>query len=162
MFSLSKKRRNPLRVLGEKVPLKALPDVQPLLLLQMVMGLSQILNGGAAQSRSVARSLIRDGEQRLRALGKAAPHIDLSLGRLLSRMCSSEMRGEDLSDEECAAQAVLEMCLGLMLHWLSRWEDRSYPHVALDRGKRLFPVGVLSPPCSFFHPLSRARSCLIS
>jgi hypothetical protein len=162
MFSLSKRRKAALRALGEKVPLKGLPDVRPLLLLQMVMGLSQILNGGAAQYRAVARALVRDGEQRLRELGKAAPHIELSLGRLLSRICSSEMSDDDLSDEESAAQAVLEMCLGLMLHWLSRRDDRSYPHVTLGEGGRLFALDVPSHPRSSLHPLFRARSCLIS
>ncbi len=153
-----------LRVLGRKVPLNALPHVQPLFLLQMLIGLSQILNGGAAQSEALARALILDGQQRLRELRDAAPHLDLSLSRLLRRIRASETPDECLSDEESAVQAMIEMCLGLMLRWLSKGDDRSSHHAVSVVLKRLSSSDVLLPSYAspFFCLLFRARSCLIA
>lgn len=161
MFSLGKKKAA-LRALGRRVPLKALPNVQPILLLQMVIGLSQTLNGAVAQPEAVARALITDGQQRLRALRRAAPNLDLSLSRLLRKICSSEMSEDDLSDEESAVQAMLEVCLGLMLHWLSKKKDRPYADAPSTGGKRVLLADASSMPHPSLYLLFRARSCLIS
>jgi len=163
MFSLDKKKAS-LRALGRKVPLKALSHVQPIFLLQMLIGLSQVLNGGGARPEALARALILDGQQRLRRIRKAAPHLDLSLEHLLSRIRPSETRDERLSDEESAVQAMLEMCLGLMLRWLSKAADQSYPHPSSSIVVRRLPSADMTPPFCFssLHLLFRARSCLIS
>jgi len=161
MFSLGDKRKEALRALGRRVPLKGLPNVQPIMLLQMMIGLSQALNGGSARPEAVARALVLDGQQRLRALRKAAPHLDLSLGRLLSKICSSETSDDHLSDEESAVQAMLELCLGLMLRWLSKGDDRL--HAKPAGVVRVLGCDILLfPRYSSYHPLFRARSCLIS
>jgi hypothetical protein len=137
--------------------------VQPVFVLQMLIGLSQVLNGGAARPEALARALILDGQQRLRRLREAAPHLDLSLAHLLDRIRSSEARDEQLSDEESAIQAMLEMCLGLIMRWLSKADDRLHPHASSIALKCLLPFAVLLPSCpSFLHLLFRARSCLIS
>ena len=161
MISLGK-RKAALRAWGQKVPLKALPHVQPVFLLQMLIGLSQVLNGGA-HPEVLASALILDGQQRLRKLCKIAPHLDLSLQCLLSRIRPPEMVEEQLSDEESAFQAVLEMCLGLLLRWLSRVGDRFCPRVSSFAASRSLPFDVLPLSHSSVHLLLfRARSCLIS
>ncbi len=162
MISLRKKKAA-LLALGRKVPLKALPHVQPIFLLQVLIGLSQILNGGAANSEALARALILDGQQRLRKLREAAPHLDLSLAHLLNGIHPTQTADEDPSDEESAVQAMLEVCLGLVLRWLSKADDQSYPYASSIAVKRLpsFDVPLSSYP-SCLHFLFRARSCLIS
>lgn len=150
-------------MLGRKAPLEALPHVQPVFLLQMLVGLSQILNGSTAQPEALARALILDGQQRLRKFREAAPHLDLSLARLLSGICASEAPDEHLSDEESAVQAMIEMCLGLMLRWLSKGDDQSSRHAASVVLNRSFSSdGLLPSYASPFYLLFRARSCLIA
>jgi hypothetical protein len=161
MFSLGK-RKAVLHTLGQKVPLKALPHVQPIFLLQILIGLSQILNGSAAQPEALARALILDSQRRLQRLREAAPHLDVSLDTLLNKIRPHGTADEDLSDEESAVQALFEMCLGLMLHWLSKANDRSYPPLSSVAAKRLPSVGVLLRSISpSLHLLVTARSCLI-
>jgi hypothetical protein len=129
----------------------------------MLIGLSQVLNGSAAKPEALARALILDGQERLRALRKAAPHLDLSLDRLLSRICSNETMDEQLSEEESAIQAVLEMYLGLILRWLSKSDDWAGPRTSSVVVKPLPPLDVLLMSLSSSpHLLFRARSCLIS
>ncbi|MGD2104112.1 MAG: hypothetical protein PVJ55_03220 [Anaerolineae bacterium] len=153
-------KRIDLRALRRQVPLKALSHVHPILLLQVAVGFSQVLNGSAAQPEAVARALILDGQQRLRVLRQAAPHLDLSLSRLLGRICSSERSEDHLSDEESAVQAMLEMCLGLMIRWLSKKDDQSYSHPPDAGIGLLFPSELLLHPClAFPHLLFKARSC---
>jgi hypothetical protein len=162
MFSLDREKAA-LRALGQKVPLKALPHIQPIFLLQTLIGLSQVLNGGAAQPEALARALILDGQQRLRRLREVAPHLDLSLEHLLERIRSSDKGDEHLSDEESAVQAMLEMCLGLMLRWLSKVDDPAYACPSSIVVRRLLSHDAHRPYCfSFLPPLFRARSCLIS
>lgn len=162
MFSWGK-RKAALRALGRKVPVKALPDVRSLFLLQMVIGLSEALNGSAAQMETVARALMLDGQQRLHALRKAAPHLDLSLDRLLSTIRSHETPDDPLSPEESAVQAMFEVCLGLMLRWLSKRDDYLCPQASSITARRVFSFDVPLPSCdSFSQHLFRARSCLIS
>lgn len=162
MFSLGTDTVD-LRALRRKVPLKALSHVQPIVMLQMVVGFSQVLNGNAAQPEAVARALILDGQQRLRMLREAAPHLDLSLGGLLRRIRANETSEEHLSEETSAVQALLEMCLGLMLRWLSRRDDQTYttpPDTGI--GPFSFSELLLLPYLSSPDRLFRARSCPIS
>jgi hypothetical protein len=162
MFSLSK-RAAALKALGRKVPLRTLTKMQSAVLFQMLIGLSQAVNGGAAQAESVARALILDGQRRLRALRRAAPHLDLSLTRLLSRIRSNDMPDDRLSDEESALQAVLEVCLGLMLRWLSGRDDRLHTTPSCETGGSTEFFELPWPSrLSSSHLLFRARSCLIS
>lgn len=152
-----------LRALGCKVSLRGLPKVQPVLLLQVVMGLSQVLNGAVAQPESVAQTLIADAHRRLLALRGAAPHLDLSFRRMLAWVCSHDDPDDELVEEEGALQAVLEMCLGLMLHWLSRRYGPSHPKSSSLCRRDLGLSGSILPPCLFSsHLLFRARSRLIS
>jgi len=156
------RRTASLQALRRKVPLDALPHVQPMFLLQMLIGFSQILNGGAARSEALARTLILDGQQRLCRLREVAPHLDLSLVPLLEKIRPSETGDEPFSDEERAVQAMLEMCLGLVLHWLSKRDDEFCPCVFSIVVKRLPVLDVVLASCfSSLHLLFRARSCLI-
>lgn len=157
------KRRTALRSLGSRLPLKNLAKVEPLLLLQMVIDLSQVLHGTVAQPEAVARALVRDGQQRLRALRLAAPHVNLSLGRILLWISSKDPSDDCLVEEDGAFEAALEMCLGLVLQWLSRGDAPLRPQAR-----------PLPPRCSCFsegrfsfrpfpsHLLFRTRSCPIA
>ncbi len=162
MVSLSGKA-DVLRALGGKVPLGKLSQVQPIVLLQMVVGLSQHLGGGAVQPEEIARALILDGRQRLRALRRAAPHLDLSLARLLRRLCNDESSKRRGSHEDRAVEAVLEMCIGFLLRWLSRSEANGYAGASSPSRKRLrfYCAPRFDQHSSLYLPF-RARSCLIS
>lgn len=162
MVSLGKRKAS-LRALRRKVPLPALPQVQPMFLMQMLIGLSQVLNGTAAKPEALARALILDGQQRLRKLRDATPHLDLSFVPLLDRIRPSETVDEHLSDEQDAVQAMVEMCLGLLLHWLSKGNDPPYHQASSIRMKHLPSLDVLFfSRFSDLHLLFRARSCLTS
>jgi hypothetical protein len=150
------------RALGRKVPLEVLPQVQPILLLHTLIGLSQTLNSSAVQLEALARALIMDGQQRLRRLRNAAPHLHLPLEQLLEMVRREDDNREHLSKEESALQAMLEMCLGLMLQWLSRRDCCSYPATASITGKLVLPVDAFfrSRPFPLLLPF-RVRACPI-
>jgi hypothetical protein len=160
--SRKEKAMSSLRALTRRVPLKSLPQLQPILLLQTVVGLSQTLNGSAAQLEALARALILDGQQRLCRLRDAAPHLHLPLAQLLEMIRSKDDNREGLSEEESAVQAMLEMCLGLMLQWLSRRTYRSYPATSCIACRLLIPFDALLPFCrpALLLPL-RVRACPI-
>ena len=161
MVSLSGKA-DVLRALGKKVPLGMLSQVQPIIVLQMVVGLSQHLAGRAVQPEEIARALILDGQQRLRALRRAAPHLDLSLTRLLKRLCSDESSKRRGSHEDRAVEAVLEMCIGFLLRWLSRSDANGYAGASSPSRRRLpFSCVPRSDQHSSLYLPFRARSCLI-
>jgi hypothetical protein len=163
MVSLSGKV-DVLRTLGQKVPLGKLSRVQPIVLLQMVVGLSQVVGGGAAQPEEIARALILDGQQRLRALRRAAPHLDLSPARLLRSICSDESsKKRKGSAEDRAVEAVLEMCIGFLLRWLSRDDTSTYAGASSSSDGRpsLAHTRKSNHPFSLHLPF-RARSCLTS
>jgi hypothetical protein len=153
-----------LRTLGRKVSLKGLPHLQPVFLLQILIGVSQALNGGAAQAETLARALVLDGQRRLSELRNAAPHVSLSLEQLLKVARADKRDEEDLSAEESAVRALLEVCLGLMLQLLSKGHRRSRPSFSSTplnclfcfRSNSHFPL-VAS---SLILPL-RARACPI-
>lgn len=149
-----------LRALGRTVPLKALPPVQPVFLLHALIGFSQTLNNSAAQLEALARALIIDGQQRLRTLRDAAPHLHLPLEQLLEIVRSKDDNSENLPEEESVVQAMLAMCLGLMLQWLSKSNYRSYPAVSSIAWKPFLPRDVPSRCFSLLLPL-RVRACPI-
>ena len=151
-----------LRTLGRKVSLKGLPHLQPVFLLQILVGVSQALNGGAAQAETLARALVLDGQRRLTELRNAAPHVNLSLEQLLKVARADTRDEEDLSAEESAVQALLEMCLGLMLQLLSKGGHRSRPSVYAVSSICLFRFDARFPFVAFplILPL-RARACPI-
>jgi hypothetical protein len=151
-----------LRALGRRVHLKALPQVQPIFVLQILIGLSQTLNGSAAQLEALGRALMIDGQQRLRSLRDAAPHLHLPLEQLLEIVRSKNDNQEDLSEEENAVQALLEVYLGLVLQWLLKWDCGSYPTVSYHACKLFFPFDTLFPSCRLplLVPL-RVRACPI-
>jgi hypothetical protein len=163
MSPLSKgKAVSSLRALGRKVPLRALAQVQPVVLLQTLIGFSQTLNGSAAQLERLARALIMDGEQRLRRLRDAAPSWRLSLGQFLERVRSKDDHTERLSEEESAVQAMLQLLLGLMLEWLSKRSSCSHSAVPSIGSKLFVLFDPLFPPWRF--PLllpPRIRACPI-
>lgn len=152
-----------LRSLGRRVPLTALSQLQPVFLLQMLIGLSQVLNGSAACPDAIGRALVLDGQQRLRRLREAAPHVELPLDHLLDRLRPNRPSLGQLSDEEDAVRALLEMCLGLVLRCLSRTGHRAGRHGPSEILKPVARLDAQVPSdSSSLHPLFRARSCLIS
>jgi hypothetical protein len=160
LSSRKKKSRFLLRTLGRKVSLKGLPHVQPLFLLQILIGVSQALNGSAAHAEALARALVLDGRRRLSGLRHAAPHLNLSLDQLLRMARSDERSNDDLSAEESATRALLEVCLGLMLRWLSKRNRPSHPSMSCGPSRCSFSVDIPFP-LTFFSlilPL-RARAC---
>ena len=161
-LSSTRKALSSLRALGRRLPIKALPQVQPIFLLQTLIGFSQALNGSAAQLEALARALIMDGQQRLGRLRDAAPHVHLPLEQLLEMVRFKNDDREDLSEEASAVQAMLEMCLGLMLQWLSKRNCRSFPAALSMAGKLFLPFDTLFPSCCIplLLPL-RVRDCPI-
>jgi len=151
-----------LRTLGRKVSLKGLPHLQPVFLLQILIGVSQALNGGAAQAEALARGLVLDGQRRLSELRNAAPQVSLSLEQLLKVAHANKRDEEDLSAEESAVQALLEVCLGLMLRLLSKKDQRWCPSLYAVPPIRLFCYNARFPFVAFplILPL-RARACPI-
>jgi hypothetical protein len=148
--------------LRQEVAIEALARLQPLLLLQVLLahsGLSQALDGAFAHPQTVARSLFWDGQRKLRKLLSAAPRLNLSLDRVLD---ISQLLGEGENQgapEEDILQALLEMCVGLMLQCMNRedtdWSNPTY----------ICKSCITSPLIPFFPSLSRfslprARSCL--
>jgi len=151
-----------LRRLGRKVSLKGLPHLQPVFLLQILVGVSQALNGGAAQAEALARALVLDGQRRLSELRNAAPHVSLSLEQLLKVARADNGEKEDLSAEESAVQALLEVCLGLMLQLLSKRHRWPHPSLYCVSSTCLLRFNTRCPFATFplILPL-RARACPI-
>lgn len=145
-----------LQTLRRKLALQTLSTLQPILLLQMVMGISQSVNSRFCRSRTLARSLLLNSQQHLHELLASAPRLHLPVERMLE-FCRTDGSGhEPRTPEETAAQALFELCLGLMLQWMSD-HTRSYATTGVAHG-RCAPVGL--------YPLSypslraaRSRKC---
>ncbi|MFQ6101299.1 MAG: hypothetical protein ACE5OS_08700 [Anaerolineae bacterium] len=144
-----------LHALRRKVTLEALSSLQPLLLLQMLVGVSQAVNGSLSQSRTLARTLLLSGQQRLRDLLTAAPRLHLPVERVLELCRSGDAES---TPEEAAAQALLELCMGLMLQWMAEYARRhctavlpSKRHVALSSNSLSFPLPCLPRACACLH-----------
>ncbi|MCX7682647.1 MAG: hypothetical protein N2508_11915 [Anaerolineae bacterium] len=103
-------------MLRQKIVLEVLARLQPLLLLQMVAGLPRTAAMGVAQVQALARSLLLDGQQRLLTILAAAPRLHLPVERW-RELAQPGQRTE--TPEQVAAQALIELCLGLLLQWLN-------------------------------------------
>ncbi len=160
MLSPREEIRSSLLCLGARVSLKGLPPVQPLVLLQITVAVSQALNGSAVQAEALARGLVLDGRRRLSVLRQVAPHLSVSREHILGLARSYEQDSHKLSAEESAAQALLELCLGLVLRWLSSSQHRSHvaPLTAPEKFFSFFDVHLPSISLSSILPV-RARSC---
>ncbi len=157
MFTLAQRAAaSSLRALRHRISLHLVVGFQPLLLLQMLGGLSQAVTQSVSHTQALARTLLLSGQQRLRDLVAAAPHLRLSLERVLS---PNHSLGTDSEAEEAAVQALLEMCLGLILEWIARISRR--PHFfalpSLHIRRRILPRYRSSFPT--FYPL-KARLCI--
>jgi len=155
MSTSSKKKAVPsLGALRRKVNLEAVACVQPILVLQMLAGVSQTVNSGVSQSQALARTLLLSGQQRLRDLLDAAPRLHLPLEQVL-KQCHAD--DEEPTPEETAARALIELCLGLMLHWMAETSCQRRT-IGVPRSKRrVLPSFLLS----YLSPRPRrARSCL--
>jgi len=140
--------------LRRKVNLEALAHLQPLLLLQMLAGISQTVNSGVSNSQALARTLLLSGQQRLRDLLDAAPRQHLPLEQVLKQHRADN---EEPTPEETAAQALVELCLGLMLRWMAETACQRRTIGAPHSRQRVLPSFLLSHLSPRPH---RARSCL--
>ncbi len=159
MFSSNQGRFSLLSLRG-RVSLQGLPQVQAVFLLQVIVGVSDAFNGGAVHAEALARGLMLDGQRRLNGIRQAAPHLTLSLEHLLRLTRADEGDNDDLSTEESATQALLEMCLGLVLQWLSRRNHRCHPSASapLSTCFSSFDTNFPLAAVPLMLPL-RARSC---
>ncbi len=105
--------------LQRRVILETVSNLQSLLLLQVLIGISQTVNSSVSSSRALARTLILSGQQRLHDLLSNTPRIKLPLERLLELCKTGEACDAQRSPEKAAAQALIELCLGLMLQWMA-------------------------------------------
>ncbi|HUX75547.1 MAG TPA: hypothetical protein VMY40_02760 [Anaerolineae bacterium] len=142
-----------LEALRRKVNLETLALLQPLMLLQMVVGVSQTVNESVSNSQALARTLLLSGQQRLRELLDAAPRLHLPVERVLE-LCRAD--DAERTPEEAAAQALFELCLGLMLHWMAETAGQRRTIFSTRSEQPVSPSYFLAYP-----PLRslRARSC---
>ncbi len=144
-----RKAAPPLQALQSSLTAETLARLQPILLLQILIGFSQSLNGGVAQSETLARTLLLDGRQRLQKMLASAPRLNLPLERVLEIIHATDEDDQANTAEENAIQALVEMCLGLMLQWLSQEDHRSYAPTLLTRREAELPSD--NPPFSRLH-----------
>ena len=142
-----------LQALRRKITVETLANLQPLLLLQMVMGVSQTLNSRVSRSRTLARTLLLSGQQRLNDLLASAPRLHIPVDRLLE-FCRTD--NTEHTAEEAAAQALIELCVGLMLQWMAERARRYRAPVTLCKQRLISPLYFL--PNNSLRP-PRARSC---
>jgi len=143
-----------LHALRRKVTLETLNNLQPLLLLQMLMGVSQTVNSSVSCSQALARTLLLSGQQSLRDLLAAAPRLHLPVERVLEACHFSDA---ERKPEETAAQALLELCLGLMLQWMAEDDHRHHTTVIPSRRQRTIPSHFL-----IFPPILSTQDTLLS
>jgi hypothetical protein len=143
-----------LEALRRKVNLETLAHLQPLMLLQMLVEVSQTVNDGVSSSQALARTLLLSGQQRLRELMDAAPRLHLPVERVIELCRAGDA---ERTPEETAAQALFELCLGLMLHWMAKAACQRRTIAPPCSGQPVSPSYFLAYP-----PLRslRARSCL--
>ncbi len=156
------KKKIRLLLLGGRVSFEGLPQIQLVFLLQIMVAISHVLNDSAVHAEAVARGLVLDGQRRLNGLRKAAPHLALSVEQIIKLARSNGRGDDDLSVDERAVQALLEVCLGLVLEWLSPRAHRSHPSASSPLSKQFsfVDVSLLLAPLPLTLP-PRARSCPI-
>ena len=154
MSSSGQRTASSLEALRRKVNLETLTNLQPLLLLQMLVSASQTVNDSVAQSQALARTFLLSGRQRLRDLLNAAPCLHLPVEQVIE-FCHAD--DAERTPEENAAWALFELCLGLMLYWMAEHTAQRHT-IATPRSVRR-----VSPSCLLSYPSQcppRARSCL--
>jgi hypothetical protein len=129
--------------LRRKVTLETLAHLQPILMLQMLVGISETVNSSVSHSRTLARTLLLSGQQHLRDLLAAAPRLHLAADQLLD-LC--HLGGTERTPEETAAQALLEVCLGLILQWMTESDRRRRTCANPWRRQRVSPSCFPSEP----------------
>ena len=142
-----------LEALRRKVNLETLTNLQPLLLLQMLVGASQTVNDSVAQSQALARTFLLSGRQRLRELLDAAPRLHLPMEQVIE-FCHAD--DAERTPEESAAWALFELCLGLMLYWMAEHTAQRHTITTPRSVRRVSPSYFPSYP-SQCPP--RARTC---
>jgi hypothetical protein len=142
-----------LNALRRKVTVETLANLQPILLMQMAVGVSQSVNSSVSRSRALARTLFLSGQQRLHTLLASAPRLHLPVEQVLA-LCRSG--GTEYTPEEAAAQALLELCIALILQWLTAYAHRRRNTVTLCKRQRVTSPYLLSLASGC---LPRARSC---
>jgi hypothetical protein len=142
-----------LNALRRKMTVETLTNLQPLLLLQMVVGVSQSVNSSVSRSRALARTLFLSGQQRLHNLVASAPRLHLPVEQVLA-LCRSG--GTEYTPEEAVAQALLEMCIALIPQWLTECTCRRRATVTLCKRQRVTSPYLLSFTSKC---LPRTRSC---
>jgi hypothetical protein len=145
-----------LQTLRRKLALQTLSSLQPILLLQMVMGISHSVNSRFCHSRTLARSLLLNSQQRLHELLASAPRLHLPVEQMLEFCRPDGAKHEPRTPEEAAAQALFELCLGLMLQWMSD-HARSYATTGVAC-RRCAPVGPYPLSYPSLLPI-RSRKC---
>ena len=145
-----------LQTLRRKLALQTLSTLQPILLLQMVMSVSQSVNSRFCHSRTLARSLLLNSQQRLHELVASAPRLHLPVERMLEFCRTVSAEHEPRTPEEAAAQALFELCLGLMLQWMSD-HARSYATTGVAH-RRCATVGPYPLSYPSLLPI-RSRKC---
>jgi hypothetical protein len=154
MLTLDKRTAvSSLNALRRKVTIETLTHLQPILLLQMVVGVSQSVNTSVSRSRALARTMFLSGQQRLHNLLASAPRLHLPVEQVLA-LCRAG--GTEHTPEEAAAQALLELCIALILQWLTACARRRRTTATLCKRQRVASPYLLSfasesPP--------RTRSC---
>lgn len=149
-----------LQALRRKAGVEALARLRPLLLLQILISLSQSLSGQIANPQAIARVLLLDGQQRLNKLLDAAPRLEfpLDLERVLEARLSD---GDDSTPEGNAVQALIELCLGLMLQWLHKDDHSPYIPPPLPEGRLIFSSYIFAIPSFLLLQPPRTRACPI-
>jgi hypothetical protein len=154
MLTLDKRTAaSSLSALRCKVTVETLTNLQPLLLLQMVAGISQSVNSKVSRSRTVARTLFLSGQQRLHNLVASAPRFHLPVEQMLA-LCRAG--GTTHTPEEAVVQALLELCIALILQWLTECACRRRATVTVGKRQRAASPYLLSLTSE---SLPRARSC---
>lgn len=142
-----------LDALRHKINLQILATLQPLFLLQMAGGLSQAVTRSISQTQVLARTLLLNGQQRLRALLAVTPSLRWPL---TPAPASDRSEDADSTPEEAAAQALLEVCLGLILEWMARRVHRPRFQAPPPYSRQHFSPSHL--PLTLY--LLRARLCI--
>lgn len=141
-----------IHTLRRKIVLEVLARLQPLLLLQMLAGLSRTATTGISQAQALARSLLLDGRQRLLSILAAAPRLHLPMDKL-RELAQSDQTAQ--TPEQAAAQALIELCLGLILQWLNSYLRRHRNQT----GYKLLQVSYFYLPSHTLFELPRTRAC---
>jgi hypothetical protein len=141
----------PLTIMRRKAAIQALQRLP--LLLPALLEVSQVVVTQVSRSPALARGLLLEGSQHLAGIHVELPHLP-QLGRWISQIVA---RGDSNVDAESdAVQALLELCLGLVLRWLGPDVQEQWNHPPnLPHGSGSAYPEPLQGPSNFF--LQRLR-----